>query len=221
MKHISIMILSILLAGCATTYKSYQFGSLTNSHWNNYSLRDLPAADFQLEFSKIKGGCNVEAYKLPVPSPSCVQPPKNDCTGMTGFALGFCRGFTPSMKCDYSAVNIAKSARTEIFTNCMISKGWQLETKAGLGGDSSGGYFEYVAYDNNNEYFVKKGTIRKSGAIYSAVVRRNKKGSSSNSYQGVYYFDTASNTLKVDSALPVAIAKDSAAVIILKRLKAY
>ena len=221
MRKISILCLSLLVTGCATTYKTYQYGPLTNSYWNNYSIIDLPQAEFQLEFSKTKGHCNVEAYKLPVPSPSCVQPPKDDCTGMTGFALGFCQSYTPSMKCDYSAVNIAKDARNEIFKNCMISKGWQYETKQGPGGDSSGGIFEYVAYDSSNKYFVKQGTITNTGSMYSAVVRRNKKGSSSDSHQGVYYFDVSRNTLKVDNNPPVAIGKGSAAEFILQRLRAY
>lgn len=213
--------LSISLSGCVTTYKTYEFGPLTNSYWNNYSLNDLPPTEYQLEFSKNKGECNVEAYKLQVPSPSCVQPPKNDCSGKTGFALGFCQSHTPSMKCDYSAVNIAKAARNEIFTNCLIAKGWQLKTKLGPGSDSSGGTFEYVAYDNNYEYFVKKGTINKNDSIYSAVVRRNKKGNSLDSHQGVYFFDVSKNTLKVDNESPVVFASTSAAEFILKRLKEY
>ncbi len=221
MKKVSILIISLLVVGCATTYKTYQFGPLTNSYWNNYSLTDLPATEYQLEFSKTKGECNVEAYKLQVPSPSCVQPPKANCTGKTGFALGFCQSYTPPMKCDYSAVNIATAARNEIFTNCMISKGWQLEKKSGPGSDSSGGVFEYVVYDNDNEFFVKNGTISKNGPIYSAVVRRNKKGSTSDSYQGIYCFDVRNNTLKIDNEPPVVIPAGSAAEFILKRLRAY
>ena len=123
------------------------------------------------------------------------------------------------MKCDYSAVNMAKSDRYEIFTNCMISKGWQLESKPAPGGDSSGGVFEYVAYDNNNEFFIKEGTVERNDNVYTAVVRQSSKDGKSISYQGFYVFDTYQNTLTVDNESPVYINKGSAAEFILRRLK--
>jgi len=142
-----ILVLLLTITGCSSaTYTRHNLGPLEGEFWVNRSL-SLNQPKLNFELSKIKGSCNMECHKLPVPSPSCVQPPKQDCTGMTGFALGFCRSNTPSMKCDYSSVNIAKQARSEIFYSCMSANGWQLEKLPIQASDSLGGLFEYVAYD--------------------------------------------------------------------------
>ena len=74
---------------------------------------------FEREFNE----CKVEMYKIAIPAPTCTV---QDCTGKTGFALGFCQGYNP---CDYSAVNSAKNSRTEVLQACMGSKGHMLLTK--------------------------------------------------------------------------------------------
>ena len=219
MKILTVTISAFLLVGCSTTYKKYNFGELGENYWNNHAFLHLSRSEFQLEFSKVKGACNVEAYKLHVPSPSCVQPPQQVCTGKTGFALGFCRSQIPSMQCDYSSVNIAKQARNEIYNSCMQANGWQLEWVRGAGTDVSGGIFEYVAFDNNNEYFIRLYSVARSGDLYFAVIRQSAKNSSGKSYQGVYVFNIKDNTLKVDNENPVKIEKGSAAEFLLKRVK--
>lgn len=219
MRIVAYVIFGWLLSGCATTYQTVQLDSLGESYWTNSQLLHLQSSDFQLEFSKVKGKCNVEAYKLPVPSPSCVQPPRQDCTGLTGFALGFCQSHTPQMKCDYSGVNAAKNARVEIFSSCMQASGWILQKKNGQGADISGGRFEYVAYDNTNNYYVKLGTIIKQGSVYSAIVRKVSKTNSNESYQGRFYFDISNNILTVDDGAPSLINEGSAATFLLTRIK--
>lgn len=69
--------------------------------------------------------CTNEGLKIAVPSPSCTQPPKQDCTGMTGFGLGLCRSYAPPPNCDYSAVEYAKSSQKSVYDNCMTIKGWK------------------------------------------------------------------------------------------------
>lgn len=216
--RLTVICLAILIAGCATTYERYQFGELQQMVWKNPSLAEIPQPKLQLEFSKTKGACNVEAYKLPVPSPSCVQPPKDDCTGKTGFALGFCQSYTPPMKCDYSAVNAASQAREEIFSSCMQANGWNLESSPGRGSDIAGGTFEYVAYDNQHNYYVRLGSVSNRDNTYTAVVRQVPKGSNGSAYQGLFVFDAVARTLQVDGDKPVAIANDSAARFILDRI---
>jgi hypothetical protein len=81
-----------------------------------------PQADH--DFVVAKNTCKIEALKLPIPSPACWQPPPQDCTGKVGFDLGFCQGYRPRARCDYSAVNAARQAQDEIFRSCMSLRGW-------------------------------------------------------------------------------------------------
>jgi hypothetical protein len=119
-------IVMVMLLGC-TTYEKHTLEPLGANYYVNRSLQKMPEADFQLMLSKAKGECKVEAYKLQIPSPSCSTIPAPNCDGLSGFALGFCRGQQPYQTCDYSSVNAAKEAQSEIFKNCMIAKEWSTE----------------------------------------------------------------------------------------------
>jgi len=161
----------------------------------------------------------MESYKVPIPPPSCVQPPKDDCSNKTGIAKGFCQGYTPPMKCDYSSVNEAKRNQTEVFKNCMVANGWQLEYRKLGGTDLSGGTFEKIAYTSSNEYYLKLGTIHRSGHIYSAIIRVINLENSNKSYQGTFYFDSKINKFKIDQDIYRAMPKGSATAILFKRVK--
>lgn len=82
-------------------------------------------SELRHEFIVATNTCKIEALKIPVPSPSCTQPPRKDCTGLSGFARGFCLGYTPQRQCDYSATNTARRAQVEIYESCMILRGWE------------------------------------------------------------------------------------------------
>ena len=88
--------------------------------WNNPELYQkvrlgkMTNAELTYESTIAKNTCKIESLKIPIPSPSCTQPPRQDCTGLGGFALGYCQGNTPQPRCDYSATNAARDAQIEI-----------------------------------------------------------------------------------------------------------
>jgi hypothetical protein len=120
----------LICAGCGP-----HMGPSTNLkgewRWTNDDLsaqRDsgsISTEQAQHEFTVVSSKCRIEALRIPIPSPSCTQPPRQDCAGMTGFALGFCRSFIPPPQCDYSSVNAAKSAQFEVFESCLTLNGWR------------------------------------------------------------------------------------------------
>lgn len=98
-----------------------------------------PQADH--EFVVASNTCRIEALKVPIPSPACWQPPRQDCTGKVGFDLGFCQGYRPPPRCDYSAVNEARRAQDEIFRSCMSLRGWSpVWVPSGTPPHAPGGY---------------------------------------------------------------------------------
>ncbi|QQD21248.1 hypothetical protein GJQ54_05415 [Oceanospirillaceae bacterium ASx5O] len=137
MKYLLTLIISLHLAGCLALnpnfvnppYKEKDYGkfwvwesdSINASVQSNEISKD--AAIHQRRIAESQ--CLMEAHKITVPSPSCVQPPKMSCQGQTGFALGFCNAYSPPTNCDYSAVNSAKQAQYEIMNSCMFLKGWE------------------------------------------------------------------------------------------------
>jgi hypothetical protein len=220
MRIVLVLVFCLFLSGCGSTqFQKFNLSSLGKNFWNNPEISNLSSPKFQLEFSKVKGHCKVESFKLQVPSPSCVQPPKQDCSGQTGFSKGLCQSYIPPMKCDYSSVNAAKEAQGEIFHNCMLSKGWSQHWKKGIGTDISGGLFEKVAITGNDEYFIKMGTVTKYGSIYSAIVRKVSLVNSDKSSQFVYKFNQQTNLLEVENAKGVPIQVGSAGDLLFKRVK--
>jgi hypothetical protein len=224
MKKALIMALAGIITGCAgltSDVNIVQLKELGSLKWTHPELTGLADSKFQYEFTKTKGKCTSEAYKVAVPSPSCVQPPKQDCTGLTGFAKGFCQNNIPAPNCDYSSVNAAKSARDEIFNSCMTANGWIKKWFGGSGTDTSGGAFSYEAYDSTHKYFLKLGTSRKSGSTYQAIIRRVPNSPGQPSYQGLWIIDTQNNTLTVDDSAPQPIQEGSAVPYLLQAIKKY
>lgn len=114
-----------LLTGCATVEKPT--GEWVWTHPELYAQAaagEISEAELNHKFVISKSKCKIESLKIPVPSPSCTQPPRQDCTGKTGFALVFCQSYTPPQRCDYSAVNAAKNAQIEVLNSCMQLAGW-------------------------------------------------------------------------------------------------
>ena len=118
------------------------FGCVTNPSGNNepagewvwtnsalYSKADaglITDAELNHEFVVSKNTCKIQALQLPIPSPSCTQPPKKDCSSMAeGFAKGFCSGYTPGRQCDRTSVVMAQEAQVEIYDSCMTLDGWE------------------------------------------------------------------------------------------------
>lgn len=124
-------LLSMILTGCATVgQQQEQTKPAGEFQWRNdklYSAADrgeLSSSELNHEFVTAQSQCKIEALKIPVPSPSCTQPPKQDCTGKTGFSLGMCQRYVPNPRCDYSSVNAAYDAQNQVFESCMGLKGW-------------------------------------------------------------------------------------------------
>ena len=127
------VLLSVLITGCASQPDSQPSAPPQppgEYKWRNeqlYAQADagiIQEAQLKHEFVLANNTCKIESLKVPVPSPSCTQPPRQDCTGLTGFALGFCRSYAPQPRCDYSSVNAAREAQSEIYNSCMVLRGW-------------------------------------------------------------------------------------------------
>lgn len=91
------------------------------------SRGELSSAEAKHEFVVDSNTCKIEGLKVPLPSPSCTQLPKQDCSNLTGYQLGYCLTYTPQPRCDYSSLNAAQNAQKEIFNSCMAIKGWELK----------------------------------------------------------------------------------------------
>jgi len=98
--------------------------------WDNVDVKakersgELTNAQASHQFTIEKSKCRIEGLKIPTPSPSCTQPPRQDCSHLTGFSKGFCQGYTPQPRCDYSSVNAATDAQFEVYNSCMNVAGW-------------------------------------------------------------------------------------------------
>jgi hypothetical protein len=160
----------------------------------------------------------MEVEKITVPPPKCELPAKNECSLLTSTWVGMCYS-SAALKCDTRAVNLAKRVREVTLARCMQKHGWQLEWKPGVGEDLSGGVFEYVAADNDNEYFIKLNSSSHVGSKYTTILRINSKVNTKESSQGVYVFDVSNNTLRVDNTKPILIIKGSAADALLTMIK--
>jgi hypothetical protein len=218
-KVVMILTSTLIISSCTTNHKQYNLGKLGEYSWNNQFLKNASEDVFKTEFINIKKNCEVEVNKIPVPSPSCILPAENTCSKLTASRLGMCYS-APVQKCDYRAVNIAEQARERKFSGCMQESGWKLEWQPGSGKDISGGVFEYVAADNDNEYFIKKNSASFVNNKYTAVLRIISKDKTKKSFQGVYVFDVFNNTLQIENTEPVLMNENSAAVKLLTIIKA-
>jgi hypothetical protein len=216
----TLLLCAMILAGC-TTYEKHTLEPLGYSYYFNPALKNLSESEFQYEFSKVKGECKMEAYKLQIPSPSCSTIPAPNCTGLTGFALGLCQGQQPYQKCDYSSVNAAEAAQTEIYENCLTAKGWDTAWKNGAGTNTSGGLFEKIGSTNDgvSDIYLKPDSIIKEGDEFKGIVRNINKYNARKSYQGYWVFNEKENWFKVDNGEKTKIPEGSAAELILNRIE--
>ena len=121
-----LTIVALLISGCANQplQPKGEFKWENDILYSELEAGKVTPEQIKHKFVIAKNTCRIDALKVPIPSPSCTQPPRQDCTGQTGFALGFCQGYTPGPECDYSSVKAAKAAQEEIFESCMSLSGW-------------------------------------------------------------------------------------------------
>lgn len=126
-----IFLLILLLTGCTSNVQILSDKPKGKWVWINPALykqvdsNAITNDEFDHKFVVSKNLCKIESLKVPVPSPSCTQPPRRNCSGLTGFAAGLCSSYTPRVRCDYSSVNAAKNAQVEILKSCMKVAGWE------------------------------------------------------------------------------------------------
>ena len=80
------------------------------------------------EYVVAKNTCDIEKLKISIPAPSCTLVPVAGCgpgAENNAFLRGYCMKGSQEQKCDHSAVNAAKAARTETFNACMAVRGWE------------------------------------------------------------------------------------------------
>lgn len=104
--------------------------------WSHHELYQkaydglLTAPDLDRAFEVSQSRCKIEAMKVSVPAPSCVQRQVEGCFGLSGMALGRCQALQDSQRslgqlaCDNSAASAAYEAQDAIFENCMVVEGW-------------------------------------------------------------------------------------------------
>lgn len=98
--------------------------------WSNPELEKgvddgvIESDEYSYQYKILTAECTVQSKSISIPSPSCTQPPRQDCSGMTGFALGFCRSYTPKARCNYESVNAAYDAQHIVYQACMERNGW-------------------------------------------------------------------------------------------------
>ncbi len=122
--------LVLTLTGCQTTAQKQEKPTGEWRWYNKSSITNVMAGvitreEYEHKFTVDKNICKMESLKIPIPSPSCTQPPKMDCTGKTGAVLGFCSTYVPPRQCDYSSVTEAYKSRTEILESCFVVAGYE------------------------------------------------------------------------------------------------
>ncbi|TVU79884.1 hypothetical protein FQP85_22085 [Pseudoalteromonas neustonica] len=133
MNKFAFIVAITLVTGCASTNDRASQPAQKTKVWVNPALEkksnqgEISGSEKQTIFNSAKSSCKMETLKIHVPSPSCVQPPRQDCSGLTGFSKGFCQSYTPPPNCDYSAQNQAYSAQEQFFDLCMNRAGFYIE----------------------------------------------------------------------------------------------
>lgn len=222
-KVLGAALFTLTLSGCGgniiNTPSKVQLAPFVKTKWVNASMAGASAADLHYTFKRDEAACKIEALNIPIPSPSCVQPPRQDCTGLTGFALGYCQSNTPAPRCDYSSVNAAKNAQKEVQQNCMYLAGWSIQSSPGPGSDSRGGLFTLAATGEGKEWYIMESTIENDEVSSSVLVRYLNYNNRSDDYQGFMYFDIAAKKFAFDNDQYKAIPPSSAADHILTRIR--
>ncbi|MAE02299.1 hypothetical protein [Pseudoalteromonas lipolytica] len=137
MKKLTTLILVSLITGCnSTSNNPNNIQPVEENVWTSPTLSkrvssgEITRSEELAIFNDSRASCKIESLKISVPSPSCVQPPRQDCSGLTGFSKGFCQSYTPPPNCDYSAQNQAYAAQKQVFDLCMNKLGFFLEGKS-------------------------------------------------------------------------------------------
>lgn len=132
MKRMMFVVLSLsIIGGCAShTTKAEKPTGEYQWQYRNPDNKQITAEWLRNESIVATNTCKIEALKVTAPSPSCTQraPVIQDCSGLVGFAAGFCQSSNASARgrldCDYSATKAALNAQEEIYESCLALKGW-------------------------------------------------------------------------------------------------
>ncbi|MDQ2077475.1 hypothetical protein [Marinimicrobium sp. ABcell2] len=127
-----LLCVALIASGCAHKRTASpadpggSWGFLSRDTMERLNAGEIERYQASAEYQQVNAHCTIESQKIPVPSPSCVQPPRNDCSQMSGFALGLCQGYTPAPSCDYTATNEARAAKDRVYESCMQAAGWEM-----------------------------------------------------------------------------------------------
>jgi len=131
---IFVLALTLLMAGCVVNLDNQksqepqgEYKWVNDEAFDAYHAGKLSFEEVDHKFIVAKAECSIESNKIPIPPPSCTQRPRQDCSGLSGFALGFCQSGAASggQDCNYASVNAAYRAQDEVFNSCMTLKGWR------------------------------------------------------------------------------------------------
>ncbi len=131
MKNINILLLAFVVGCSSHTHKAEKPHGEYKWHYRNPDKKELSKSDLENELLMSTNACKIEALKIVAPSPSCTSSPGylQSCSGLVGFARGMCDASNSRalgrIKCDSSATDEARSNQKQIYTSCMILRGWE------------------------------------------------------------------------------------------------
>ena len=126
MKRLGVIAAALLLGGCKTTPEpTGQWLWEDPFLYEKLDRGEITPEEVNQTFLITKSKCKIEALKVPLPPPSCIQQAApSSCASSGALVKGFCQGFYSQPRCDYTAYNAAKQAQSEIFENCLQVAGW-------------------------------------------------------------------------------------------------
>ena len=126
MKKLGIAAAILFIGGCKTTPEpTGQWLWEDPVLYDRLDRGEITPEEVNQTFLITKSKCKIEALKVPLPPPSCVQQAApSSCASSGALVKGFCQGFYSQPRCDYTAYNAAKQAQSEIFENCLQVAGW-------------------------------------------------------------------------------------------------
>lgn len=185
MKKLTALLVALSLMACQSTQQPQKepTGSWLWSNaqleesWNKgETTREQNGHQFFIDKAK----CEIEKLKIPIPSPSCTQAHKQDCSNLTGFAKGFCQGHSPQPQCDYSSVNAARKSQIVVFDSCLNVAGWVKrwenfadKNKKPKFGMTIGEIPQYLREQHEIKAGALVGVVTKGMAAYYADIKPN------------------------------------------------
>lgn len=130
---LTVLTITLIATGCASKPPKPKMVE----QWSNPKLRAQVSSgrisdqDYQDRWIEDQAACRIDAKRVVVPSASCVQPPKDDCSRLVGFARGFCESQTPEPVCDQTGVERALKDQSETLNDCLIVRGWRMQLVEG------------------------------------------------------------------------------------------